>query len=304
MSCRAVWDPYEPEWVCESEERLGNDPFNGEEEIGPFGDGSKFVCGVSALRRQPCLVYSIGNGADWGFEQAMKRAAPSCEIHTFDPGFDYQSAKSVGMMPLQNVSKYSTNHAFALAGRAKRRVKGHAEGRAVGRSRLRSWLATRERSVAQLMSTLGHVGRRLDVLKVDCEGCEWGALVEVFASVGAGELSIGQVQVELHAKISAVEGFVGSDGELRALRRQIDALFAAADAAGFFLFHKERNAWGTCNGYLCLEYALVHSSHACAAFVDSHCPQHAMRQDDVCQTASRHPRPYNSYSIQTPHHTI
>lgn len=58
MHARAAWNAYEPEWVCESEERLGA-RLERTNDTGPiaiaverraaFGDGPKWVCGLDAL---------------------------------------------------------------------------------------------------------------------------------------------------------------------------------------------------------------------------------------------------------------
>lgn len=90
------------------------------------------------------------------------------------------------------------------------------------------------------MRRLGHTGRRVDVLKVDCEGCEHGAFAAIWPLLERGEISVGQVLVELH----------GTDVA------QLAAFFAADDAASFLVFSKERNHWG-CDGFRCVEYSLV-----------------------------------------------
>ena len=65
---REAHDIIEPEWVCESEFRLGNNS-KGEAAAFSMGDGPKFVCGADLLATMPdCLVYSIGSNWQWDFE--------------------------------------------------------------------------------------------------------------------------------------------------------------------------------------------------------------------------------------------
>ena len=219
-------------------------------EFMPFGDGSKFVCGAIVLNQQPsCLVYSIGSGGDWGFEQAIKAVAPNCEIHTFDPHPDRGPHKFMG-------SEYTAMHALALAGGSS------------GKGGI---------TLTELMMRFGHSGRHIDILKIDCEGCEWDAFEHIFKAVRAGRFTIGQILVEMHTPFeSGGERLkVHNETELQTFHGMMDHFFASARACNFHIFHKERNGWGTCNGYLCLEYALVHHEFACAAFVATHCPHHA-----------------------------
>ena len=148
---RDSFSHFEPEWVCEDEERLGSWSLRERFAFPPnrsrqhvrfrsYGEGGKFVCGAeSVLRpRKRCLVYSIGSGDDWSFEQALKSIAPNCEIHTFDHTYDPWTGE-----PLTEARwggrRYSDFHPWQFHGRP-----------------LQAW-----------MKKLGHAGRRLDVLKVE-----------------------------------------------------------------------------------------------------------------------------------------
>eukprot|EP00956_Cyclotella_meneghiniana_P038916 scaffold162174_cov23-Cyclotella_meneghiniana.AAC.1 len=43
---------------------------------------------------------------------------------------------------------------------------------------------------------MGHEGRKLDILRLDCEGCEWGVLKQLACS-GESQL-VKQLMVEMH----------------------------------------------------------------------------------------------------------
>ena len=82
--------------------------------------------------------------------------------------------------------------------------------------------------------------------KIDCEGCEYTTLPPFFDMIAAGKIKLNQLQVEMHAGVT----------NKNAHPAQIVNFFSSADQAGLRIFHKERNHWG-CDGYTCVEYALV-----------------------------------------------
>jgi Methyltransferase domain len=53
--------------------------------------------------------------------------------------------------------------------------------------------------IMTIVNDLGHVGRRLDILKIDCEGCEGTAMVPLFEAIIRQELQVDQIMIELHS---------------------------------------------------------------------------------------------------------
>ena len=53
-------------------------------------------------------------------------------------------------------------------------------------------------SLRSMMKQLDHTGRRIDLLKIDCEECEWQSLPDIFDATHAKEMKIDQLQIELH----------------------------------------------------------------------------------------------------------
>ncbi|KAG7345547.1 methyltransferase domain containing protein [Nitzschia inconspicua] len=219
-----IFDLFEPEAVCLTEERFGG---SSDERYVAYGDGPKFVCGVDFLREsykardQNCLVYSVGSNNNILFEKAVKNYI-GCEIHTFDPtlrnpfvGYDYADF-----------------HPWGLG----------KQGEKVKVKKLNVEFTTQ--SVENVMKQLEHTGRKIDIFKIDCEGCEYEAMPPVFEAMAKGNLQIDQLLIEMHAYVSYDE---------------MTEFFAAADKAGFRITHKERNGWG-CNGWGCVEYAFVSRS--------------------------------------------
>jgi hypothetical protein len=102
-----------------------------------------------------CLVYTVGIGNDWRFEDRM--AQHGCEVHSFDPTehllqLHYAHAQS-------GVSFYPWG------------IHGARGCRAVAENA--SLTPGTMLTLKQLMGRLGHAHRKLHVLKIDCEGCEW-----------------------------------------------------------------------------------------------------------------------------------
>ena len=233
----ALFDLWEPEAVCIVEERSG-----GDERFDAFSDGPKFVCGVDYLRElysttdkqqtdtqqqqqqqqrrrqptEPCLVYSVGSNNDVAFEKAIKRDI-GCEIHTFDPTL---TKPFVG-------DAYSTFHPWGLG------EEGASDRRGF-----------KEYSFDHIARELGHTNRTINILKIDCDGCEYTTMPPVFEAVAKGKFKIDQILIEMHRP------------GVQDIFEPPTKFFELADKAGYRITHKERNHWG-CAGAHCVEYALV-----------------------------------------------
>jgi hypothetical protein len=95
--------------------------------------------------------------------------------------------------------------------------------------------------------------RKVDIFKIDCEGCEYDAMPPVFDAIANFRLQIDQMLIELHGS--------------RARKGAVAQFFVAADKAGYCITRKECNHWG-CDGYKCVEYVFVSEHflrHATAA---------------------------------------
>jgi Methyltransferase domain len=189
------WDP---DFSCRFENSIGQTE----------GDGHKWVCDPHRLAdKKGCLIYSIGSNGQFEFEVDLQRLLPNCEIHIFDPT-DYSQAMSEQGL---NGANY---HAWGLE---------PSYGKPVKRSR--RFKKLKFMSLRKTMDLLGHKGRRIDVLKIDCEGCEWAALKDFF------DQDIRQILVEVHGVNDMTEQF-----------------FNDFHDEGFAIFHKEANlyAYGAC----------------------------------------------------------
>lgn len=209
-----AFDLFEPEWHCEDERRFGGDLFS-------FGDGPKFVCGRKVLQKSDdCVVYSIGSYYDFQFEYAVNHLAPHCEIHTFDGTMDITSTPLPEGLERKNIFFHNWNLGPEC---------GKSEG------------TPQTKCFEEILTLLGHRGKTISWLKIDCEGCEFDVLPNILQS----QVKLDQLLIEVH----------GTDADM------IAKLFRTFTDAGLMIFHKERNHWG-CLGYLCVEYSLLSSEYA------------------------------------------
>eukprot|EP00542_Grammatophora_oceanica_P014724 CAMPEP_0194028334 /NCGR_PEP_ID=MMETSP0009_2-20130614/2332_1 /TAXON_ID=210454 /ORGANISM="Grammatophora oceanica, Strain CCMP 410" /LENGTH=298 /DNA_ID=CAMNT_0038667691 /DNA_START=57 /DNA_END=950 /DNA_ORIENTATION=- len=194
------FDKFEPEAVCISDERFGS-----EQRYDAFGDGPKFVCGVDLLAAQDeCLVYSIGSHNQIDFEVAVKQhIGDHCEVHTFDPTLN---GNFIG-------ANYSTFHPWGLG----------EDGKVVARWRKK--FSTM--SFDTVIRRLGHENRTIDIIKIDCEGCEYQVMPPLLDAIANKNVTVNQIQIEVHIR----------SPEAR------DTLFESFDRAKMRIFHKERNQW-------------------------------------------------------------
>ena len=171
---------------------------------------------------------------DISFEKAIKTVLPKCEIHTFDPTL---KTAFVG-------DAYAHFHPWGLG----------IDGVKVTLDNTTSWTG---KSLETMMKELGHVGRTIDILKVDCEHCEWESMPPIFQLVTNKQLQINQIQLEMHNWVWGQT-------------RDLTGFFQAGDRANMRLFHKERNHWG-CYGTTCLEFAFASASFLRQANADVIC---------------------------------
>jgi hypothetical protein len=232
------FDIYEPEATCFSEERFGTDV-----RYHAFGDGPKFICGVdsiahqTALQGKKCLVYSVGSDNVFHFEIAVNSFMhASCEVHTFDPTLE---------KPFEG-GDYATFHPWGLG-----------EDGVEAKFRGKKWSG---KSFETIIKELGHQDRTIDVIKIDCEGCEWKTMPPLFELISSGKVKVNQVLIELHFDQASPE--------------QMKDFFRAADKAQMRIFHKERNGWG-CEGKRCVEYSFASETFLREANRDIICPFHS-----------------------------
>lgn len=106
-----------------------------------------------------CLVYSFGVWTEWGFELDMGRLG--CEVHMFDPTVTLSA----------NITDRVFFHKWGLfGGSINESASAHFTHEIFGK------VEGEMKQLDEIKSILGHRGRDLSILKIDCEGCEWESL--------------------------------------------------------------------------------------------------------------------------------
>jgi hypothetical protein len=188
-----------------------------ERRVGGTSEGAKYVCDVHRIiPSKECLVYSFGRGSpnsrtfDFAFEQDLfnELGGPgSCEIHVFDQRIgDYGGDVPEGI----------TVHNWGLEGE-------------IDAPKARRGFMTLKETVHHL----GHEGRHLEIMRIDCDGCEWHTFSEW---VSSGVLPR-QLLVSLHGA-----------------PRNEDELFELMEKEDFAIFHREAD---TRYGGLWQEYGFL-----------------------------------------------
>ena len=177
-----------------------------------MADGPKWVCDPHRIAKQKeCLVYSVGSNGKAEFEKAVKEEiGDHCEIHTFDLE-DYNRRNGYFKDALKGYSEF---HHWGFG--TEEEAKKHPDT---------------IKTLQQTMEELGHVGRSIDIFKIDCEWCEWVVWPEFLT------VDMRQILVETH----------------NAPIRARDMFFGLHDA-GYVIFSKEANYENGAGG---VEYAFL-----------------------------------------------
>lgn len=240
-------DNYEPTWSCPLEERVqlrDSDQFiDSKSHVAGYSvaDGGKWVCDPSVLLRGPdCLIYSFGSNGEFSFELGLDEmmGPQKCEFHIFDP-FDVEPK----FESVKNLLKQSPNiriHTLGLASF------DHVT------PPLKRW-SNREvtmKSLQSIVRSLNHTGRLIDVLKIDCEGCEYGMLDSStwWQDVDSSGVRVGQLLLEAHFNpvSNKTYRFRDENNAWVAAKKgeDVDVLFRTLHHQGFVTFHKEINLIG------------------------------------------------------------
>jgi hypothetical protein len=124
-----------------------------------------WVCDPHRLLKKPdCLIYSVGSVGDYEWEdgliQLLGTTPPlDCEIHVFDP----KDHARPGDRPLWNIiyhqwglkSSYDHDYNDYV-------ISSAARGKGPKMS-----------TFQEIVKNLGHEDRKIDILRFNCEKCEW-----------------------------------------------------------------------------------------------------------------------------------
>ena len=198
----------------------------------PFGRSAWRLCSDLGVLRKPrfdigkdkgppdegCLVISIGIGGSWDLEDRL--ASFGCEVHAFDPTFELQ--------------KRHLSHVFQ-----KPRMHFHFLGLGVS-SDGGSYGAVSSGRLKPLdelfaIARQGRLRQAVDVLKIDCEGCEWGAFADAAKRTPILLACVQHLLLEIHVTPRYGLKHVAQFNRL---------MGHTIDDHGFRLFHKPRRNRG------------------------------------------------------------
>lgn len=177
--------------------------------IGAVGDGGKWTCDPDILlSKGNCTVMSVGSSNEYSFEAGLEPY--NCDVHTYDPT----------IVPDASKPEYVKFHSLGL---------GTDPGT----------------SLTDLIRTTS--SHNIDILKVDCESCEWAVLMDDDA-ISAMRSHVTQFLIEFHWRDVQTMETVGD--------RLLDA--------GFRVFSKEPNIQfsdGSCIEYSFINMHRAHGAH-------------------------------------------
>ena len=145
-----------------------------------------------------CLVYSFGIDSNPEWEKKMARLF-HCEVHAFDPTAKHKDTQFVKF------------HQWGIQEEGTDMTVNAVEYGEIDPTRLFT--------LSEIMKRLGHEGRIIDVLMLDCEGCEWGVLNQL-ACRGDG-VFVNQLLVEVHFQKSLG---LASDHDVLTAANAVDCL--------------------------------------------------------------------------------
>ena len=219
-----MWSHFDADWPC----------MFGEYGLGVrTGDGYKWGCGIHLIK-DPCVIYSLGSMNDFSFEIAIYRVVPHCHIYTFDP---FVEKPMIPSRMIHNLHYYK----WAIGGKNEI-VNG-----------------TQYYTIPTIMKRLNHTF--IDVLKMDIEGWEWTALLDINEFP-----SIGQLLMELHISIDSEPEWYGhlhkwiNDYRIKrnvTVLTKLDLLrkmILYLESKDLRMFHKEINPL---RGHTCTEYSFI-----------------------------------------------
>ena len=130
---------------------------------------------IDDLNRHDCIVYSFGIHDSWEWEAKMAKLF-GCQVFAFDPTQNYDRDLAPGLkfysLGLQGAgADVSKTHGIEYASIPKHKL----------------------RTLDQIMKDLGHSS--LDLLMLDCEGCEWGVLRQMWCH---DTPNVDQMVIEMH----------------------------------------------------------------------------------------------------------
>lgn len=202
-----LWDLFPPSFNCPYHSRVGR-----------FSDGGKVICNPEMLGRlgPDATVVSVGVRGDISFETELA-SYTRARVHAFDPTVDSLPNGKSKLEPCGGAAGSITFHKVGLQGNGAMKK---------GMEKLTF------KPLRELMAIANT--NCIDLLKVDCEGCEFGAFAEMRKD---GTLKhVDQLSIEIHFP----QKHTNDAGPASGVQLVFD-LFEACEEAGLLPFSWEVN---------------------------------------------------------------
>ena len=127
--------------------------------LGNIVDGGWDICHDAQFRpKSPCIVYSFGINYDFSFDEDVEKTY-GCDVFCFDPSMKTSDYRHSDHIMFYNVGLGEENKEISVSGER--------------------W---KLKTLRTIQGELGHIDKRIDVLKIDIEGSEKNTLPEMIAS--------------------------------------------------------------------------------------------------------------------------
>jgi len=148
---------------------------------GPYGDWP--VC--NDWLPTACVAYNFGIANEWELSNSLA-AHHGCQVHAFDPSTGHAQQNLVHNQKNVTLNFMGLSSGANESSAATRRDDQHGYGS----------VASPLRRLDLIMASFGHAA--VDVVKIDCEGCEWESLSSVVQAAPESLNCVHVLLVELH----------------------------------------------------------------------------------------------------------
>eukprot|EP00928_Gymnodinium_smaydae_P087533 TRINITY_DN71791_c0_g1_i1.p1 TRINITY_DN71791_c0_g1~~TRINITY_DN71791_c0_g1_i1.p1 ORF type:complete len:536 (-),score=114.68 TRINITY_DN71791_c0_g1_i1:94-1653(-) len=144
-----------------------------------------------------CLVYNFGVARTDPFLEKLTSDYPGCQVYGFDP-FVHES---------ELMSHFGKNFTFRSWGLWNGESSQRLERTTSDKKKTK--YEAKFMSLRQIQKELGHEGKRISIMRSDCEGCEWGWVPQAMREDPRIFSRIDQMFIEIH--VVKVQGMDHSD---------------------------------------------------------------------------------------------
>ena len=174
------------------------------------------LCHDWLAKDEACLVYSVGISTLTAYEIALGERG--CEVVALDCTVSHPT--SLGENVIFKPWCISAADEGELAADEMRRVADMLQGSTIYGGMVKGGEVV---TLAKAMERMGHAGRRLTILKLDCEGCEWRVVPHLSRTQPIWWSSmVDELQIELHVhekgELDSARGFKRAAATYDALR--------------------------------------------------------------------------------------